>query len=58
VRSGQVKAPEGFGYWLLKFDGVTYSEHGSIMENPQGIGNVEYAYYQMAKYGCNAATVS
>ena len=45
VRSGQVKAPEGFGYWLLKFDGVTYSEHGSIMENPQGIGNVEYAYY-------------
>jgi serine/threonine-protein kinase HipA len=49
VRSGQVKAPDGFGYWLLKFDGVTYSEHGSIMENPQGIGNVEYAYYQMAK---------
>ena len=49
VRSGQVKAPEGFGYWLLKFDGVTYSEHGSIMENPLGIGNVEYAYYQMAK---------
>lgn len=49
VRSGQVKAPKGFGYWLLKFDGVTYSEHGSIMENPKGIGNVEYAYYQMAK---------
>ena len=49
VRSGQVKAPDGFGYWLLKFDGVTYSEHGSIMENPKGIGNVEYAYYQMAK---------
>ena len=49
VRSGQVKAPDGFGYWLLKFDGVTYSEHGSIMENPKGIGNVEYAYYKMAK---------
>ena len=49
VRSGQVKAPEGFGYWLLKFDGVTYSEHGSIMENPKGIGNVEYAYYKMAQ---------
>lgn len=48
VRSGQVKAPEGYGYWLLKFDGVTYSEHGSIMENPKGIGNVEYAYYKMA----------
>lgn len=49
VRSGQVKAPEGFGYWLLKFDGVSFSEHGSITENPKGIGNVEYAYYKMAK---------
>lgn len=49
VRSGQVRAPKGFGYWLLKFDGVTYSEHGSIMENPKGIGNVEFTYYQMAK---------
>lgn len=49
VRSGQVKAPDGFGYWLLKYDGVTYSEHGSLMENPKGIGNVEYAYYKMAQ---------
>lgn len=49
VCSGQVKAPDGFGYWLLKFDGVTYSEHDSVMENPMGIGNVEYAYYKMAK---------
>ena len=50
VRSGQVKAPEGFGYWILKFDGTTYSEHGSIMEKQaKGIGNVEYAYYKMAK---------
>jgi len=49
VRSGQVKAPQGFGYWLLKFDGVTYSEHGSVMDNPKGIGNIEYAYYKMAQ---------
>lgn len=49
VRSGQVKAPEGFGYWLLKFDGGTYSEHSQITDNPQGIGNIEYAYYLMAK---------
>lgn len=49
VRSGQVKAPEGFGYWLLKFDGGTYSEHSQLTDNPQGIGNVEYAYYLMAK---------
>lgn len=49
VRSGQVQAPEGFGYWLLKFDGGTYSEHSQIADNPQGIGNIEYAYYLMAK---------
>lgn len=49
VRSGQVQAPEGFGYWLLKFDGGTYSEHSEITDNPQGIGNIEYAYYLMAK---------
>lgn len=49
VRSGQVPAPEGFGYWLLKFDGGTYSEHEKNTDNPQGIGNIEYAYYIMAK---------
>lgn len=49
VRSGQVKAPENFTYWLLKFDGGTYSENSHITENPKGIGNIEYAYYLMAK---------
>lgn len=49
VRSGQVKAPEGFGYWLLKFDGGVYTEHTQITDNPQGIGNIEYAYYHIAK---------
>lgn len=48
VRSGQVPAPEGFGYWLLKFDGGTYNEHDKITDNPPGIGNIEYAYYKMA----------
>jgi len=48
VRSGQVRAPEGFSYWLLKFDGVNFSEHNSITKSPVGIGNVEYAYYKMA----------
>ena len=48
VRSGQVTAPEGFTYWLLKFDGGTYSEHNEITDNPRGIGNIEYAYYEMA----------
>lgn len=49
VRSGQVRAPEGFTYWLLKFDGTTYSEHDKITNNPKGIGNIEYAYYRMAQ---------
>lgn len=49
VRSGQVMAPEGFTYWLLKFDGGVYEEHSKITDNPKGIGNIEYAYYLMAK---------
>ena len=45
VRSGQVKAPNGFTYWLLKFDGM---EGGTIKDNPMGIGRIEFTYYQMA----------
>jgi serine/threonine-protein kinase HipA len=48
VRSGQVAAPEGFRYWLLKFDGGKFTEHSKINENPKGIGNIEYAYHKMA----------
>ncbi len=46
VRSGQVKAPEGFSYWLMKFDGV---EDKKLKDNPLGIGRIEYAYSKMAK---------
>ena len=46
MRSGQVTAPAGFEYWLLKFDGVSNREHG--VQDPQGYGLIEYAYYQMA----------
>jgi serine/threonine-protein kinase HipA len=46
LRSGQVKAPNGFTYWLLKFDGV---EDIKLRDNPTGTGRVEYAYYKMAK---------
>lgn len=49
VRSGQVPAPEGFTYWLLKFDGTAYSEYDKVINRPKGIGNIEYAYYKMAK---------
>lgn len=46
MRSGQVAAPEGFEYWLLKFDGVSNREHG--LTDPQGYGRIEYAYSLMA----------
>jgi serine/threonine-protein kinase HipA len=45
VRSGQVMAPKGFGYWLLKFDGV---EDNVLKDNPAGIGRIEYACHKMA----------
>jgi len=48
VRSGQVKAEKGFEYWLLKFDGVN-SNKDKELNDPQGYGAIEYAYYLMAK---------
>ncbi|MCH7589075.1 MAG: type II toxin-antitoxin system HipA family toxin [Chloroflexi bacterium] len=44
VRSGQVEAPSGFDYWVLKFDGVKDNTLG----DPAGYGRIEYAYYGMA----------
>lgn len=48
VRSGQIAAGEGFGYWLLKFDGVTGNKDKEL-EDPKGYGAIEYAYHLMAK---------
>jgi serine/threonine-protein kinase HipA len=48
VRSGQVRAPEGFGYWLLKFDGVTGNRDRELAD-PLGYGAIEYAYSRMAQ---------
>ena len=44
VRSGQVAAPKGFSYWLIKFDGVSDSQFGASY----GYGRVEMAYHLMA----------
>ncbi len=46
-RSGQLPAGSGFEYWLLKFDGVSDSDHPSLA-GPQGYGQIEYAYHLMA----------
>ena len=45
VRSGQVAVPEGFTHWLLKLDGVT----NKMLGDPQHYGQIEYAYYLMAR---------
>ncbi|MGH8210962.1 MAG: type II toxin-antitoxin system HipA family toxin [Steroidobacteraceae bacterium] len=46
IRSGQLEAPPGFEYWLLKFDGVGRDfELGAS----QDYGRIEYAYYLMAR---------
>ena len=48
VRSGQVTLPEGFGYWLIKFDGLV--GNGDKEEDDKwGYGRVEYAYHLMAR---------
>ncbi len=47
VRSGQVKAPPGFGYWLIKFDGIG-GNRDKELNDPQGFGKIEYAYHRMA----------
>ena len=48
VRSGQVKAPEGYRYCLMKFDGVSGSGDHDFLD-PKGFTNIEYAYYLMAR---------
>jgi serine/threonine-protein kinase HipA len=48
VRSGQVRAPPGFGYWLLKFDGVS-ANRDKELEDPKGYTTIEYAYSLMAR---------
>ncbi len=46
-RSGQVKIPSGFEYWIMKFDGVS-NNRDKELSDPQGYGMIEYAYYQLA----------
>ncbi len=48
VRSGQAPADKGFEHWLLKFDGV-HGNRDKELDDPQGYGAIEYAYYLMAK---------
>lgn len=45
IRSGQVKAPPGYTYWLFKFD---VEKESKRLEDSQGFGRIEYAYHLMA----------
>ena len=45
IISGQTDVPDGFDYWVLKFDGVDDLELGE----PRGYGRIEYAYSLMAR---------
>ena len=46
VRSGQVEAPEGFDYYLIKLDGVSASAGFRETEN---YGRLEYSFYRLAR---------
>lgn len=46
VRSGQVEAPEGFDYYLIKLDGVSAKAGFRETEN---YGRLEYSFYKMAR---------
>ena len=48
VRSGQVVLPDGFGYWLMKFDGLAGNGDRDVADS-KGYGRIEYAYSLMAK---------
>ena len=48
VRSGQVSLPDGFGYWLIKFDGLT-GNGDKEGDDKWGYGRIEYAYSLMAR---------
>lgn len=47
IKSGQVKAGEGFEQWIIKFDGVNKNgDHGLVDKKQYSL--IEYAYYLMA----------
>jgi serine/threonine-protein kinase HipA len=47
VRSGQIDAPAGFEYWILKFDGV--GDASRDLGHSLGYGAIEWAYSEMAR---------
>lgn len=46
VRSGQVEAPAGFDYYIIKLDGVSAK---TGMRETENYGRLEYSFYRLAK---------
>jgi serine/threonine-protein kinase HipA len=47
ARSGQIDAPDGFEFWILKFDGV--GDASRDLGHSRGYGAIEWAYSEMAR---------
>ena len=47
IRSGQIDAGSGYGYWLIKFDGIEGNGDKEEADGPQ-YTRIEYAYSRMA----------
>lgn len=48
IRSGQIEAGRGYGYWIIKFDGVGGNRDKEGEDGPQ-YTRIEYAYHLMAE---------
>ena len=46
VRSGQIEAPEGFGYYIIKLDGVNA---GTGFRQTDNYGRLEYSFSELVK---------
>lgn len=49
IRSGQIEAGSGYGYWLIKFDGVENNKDKSKEADSPSYTRIEYAYHLMSK---------
>lgn len=49
IMSGQIEAGKGYGYWLLKFDGIENNKDKEEKADDPEYTRIEYAYYMMAK---------
>jgi serine/threonine-protein kinase HipA len=47
VRSGQLEAPPGFEFWILKFDGV--EDQSRDLGDSKGYGAIEWVYSELAR---------